>query len=724
MENSYHQMREAARQEVEHIRQQAGNNQKALQDHVLERLQQLQHEKQTVEMREQQNTEQAKQWCEQIQQQADVRIAQMAESNRQLRLEIHEVQKAAEGQVAYVARQAELDRDRAVKELQMLGAKLEAAHQQLKNSERVASMAGSISGSPCVGNPFDHPLPHTQSAQHTEIISVGPGASECRQHQPLRGDVLFMLRFTKCGWKTIMLEMFYIVQCSSCQQWRGPESLAGRSHWCSKFAPIRVVQVPRSWSCERVYRACGCWHCPGIPLGWKRVYRCANRDLGIRGALGGAGVGNGGAPSGIPVEDYCNLVLDGPQIQGGHIIPTANGTAQNDVKSTMGGHIPSNHGAVIDDKAFQPPTDGWLSDGKSEEDVYKLKRLRSVVVTRLPNDATSCREWRAAFLASISRIDLSKTDFLSNGPHMQWRAEGKAFRNSLQTSEDFIMLNKHIAAELIKPEALSTNVELAHEITSWVEGCAARAEGPKGTPPLNLIMSYYETGLDRAVALGQIHLLNLQLEGKGIKELEEFVKKVNYVLHGFKTADSKGLNTLRRITDKVRESSQRSRKRSFDWIWTQIAEELREKRHDMNYENVVKGLRGTPPHQLALPATGEKQTRTSKQKKTAAVAQPVTPGPVTTQSAKKSPCARHTAGLCKFGDRRRYHHTGDPGSDAARKTYSEFLKNNPKGGESSKDSGNQPGKGKKENTKGTKGYQGRFNSPSSCGCSGVHCDNH
>ena len=281
-----------------------------------------------------------------------------------------------------------------------------------------------------------------------------------------------------------------------------------------------------------------------------------------------------------------------------------------------------------------------------------MKRLRSVVVTRLPNDATSCREWRAAFLASISRIDLSKTDFLSNGPHMQWRAEGKAFRNSLQTSEDFIMLNKHIAAELIKPEVWSTNVELAHEITSWVEGCAARAEGPKGTPLLNLIMSYYEMGLDRAVALGQMHLLNLQLEGKGIKELEE---------------------------------------------------ELREKHHDMNYENVVKGLRGTPPHQLALPATGEKQTRTSKQKKTAAVAQPVTPGPVTTQSAKKSPCARHTAGLCKFGDRCRYHHTGDPGSDAARKTYSEFLKKNPKGGESSKDSGNQPGKGKKGDTKGTKG---------------------
>ena len=68
------------------------------------------------------------------------------------RIELQEVQKAAEGQVAYVARQAELDRERAVKELQMLGPKLEAAHQQLMNSERVASMSGSICGSPFVGN--------------------------------------------------------------------------------------------------------------------------------------------------------------------------------------------------------------------------------------------------------------------------------------------------------------------------------------------------------------------------------------------------------------------------------------------------------------------------------------------------------------------------------------------------------------------------------------------
>ena len=103
-------------------------------------------------------------------------LTRLSEDNRRLQIEPQQVQKAAEGQVAYVARQAELDRERAVKELQMLGAKLEAAH-QIDEPEGVASMSGSICGSPVVGNPFDHPHPHPQSAQHTEIMSVGPGAS-------------------------------------------------------------------------------------------------------------------------------------------------------------------------------------------------------------------------------------------------------------------------------------------------------------------------------------------------------------------------------------------------------------------------------------------------------------------------------------------------------------------------------------------------------------------
>ena len=63
----------------------------------------------------------------------------------------------------------------------------------------------------------------------------------------------------------------------------------------------------------------------------------------------------------------------------------SNGSSSS--KGTSGGHV------------VQPPKDGWLLSGKIEEDVCKIKHLKSVVVTRLPNNATSCSEWRAAFLA-------------------------------------------------------------------------------------------------------------------------------------------------------------------------------------------------------------------------------------------------------------------------------------------------------------------------------------
>ena len=431
VENNYHRMREAARKEVEHIRQQAGNNQKALQEHVLERLQQLQNEKQTVEKREQQNTEQAKQWCEHIQQQADARIAQMAESNRQLGLEIHEVQRAAEGQAAYIARQAELDRERAVKELQMLGAKLEAAHQQL-NSDRVASMADSTSGSPCVGNPFDHLPPHTQSTQHTEILSVGPGASvasinvmfcSCCGSQNVIGRL-------SC-WRCSTLFSAVVANNGADHNFMQGDRIGATSCPPPSLSPSESFRFRGTGAASASIAHAAADTAQAYPLVGSASIAAPTGILASGGLLGGAGVGNGGAPCVFPVEGYCNLVQDRPQIQGGHIIPTAYSTGQNDVKSTMGGHIPSIHGAVefaihtpktssssngssssqelIDDTAFQPPKDGWLPDGKSEEDVYKLKHLKSMVVTRLPNDATSCREWRAAFLASISRIDLSKT---------------------------------------------------------------------------------------------------------------------------------------------------------------------------------------------------------------------------------------------------------------------------------------------------------------------------
>ena len=82
-------------------------------------------------------------------------------------------------------------------------------------------------------------------------------------------------------------------------------------------------------------------------------------------------------------------------------------------------------GYIVDDKRFQPPKDGWLPEGKSEEDVYKLKHLKSVVVTGLsmmqPHAESGERHSWHRFLG----LTFQRQMFLSNGPQMQWRAEGE-----------------------------------------------------------------------------------------------------------------------------------------------------------------------------------------------------------------------------------------------------------------------------------------------------------
>ena len=130
-----------------------------------------------------------------------------------------------------------------------------------------------------------------------------------------------------------------------------------------------------------------------------------------------------------------------------------------------------------------PPSD-WLLPGETDETVFKIKHLKGVQITRLPNDATSCRKWRAAFLAAVSRIDLTDRDVpVKFCVHCVDGGRGRRFREDLQASSAFSMFNKHVAAELIKPEVLATNADLAQ--TSWVEECATKREGPKGMPLMN-----------------------------------------------------------------------------------------------------------------------------------------------------------------------------------------------------------------------------------------------
>ena len=131
-------------------------------------------------------------------------------------------------------------------------------------------------------------------------------------------------------------------------------------------------------------------------------------------------------------------------------------------------------------------------------------------------------------------------------------------------------------------------------------------------------------------------------------------------------------------------------------MWSQIAEEVRERRHDSNYDNLTKGLQGMPTPTLALPASSEKkQGKKSAKSSNIPTALPV--GEVTSSSSTsknpnmKTPCSLHAAGLCRFGDRCRHEHLGDPGSEKARNAFTKFQQDR---GDSAKGKGKSKGKDK------------------------------
>ena len=113
----------------------------------------------------------------------------------------------------------------------------------------------------------------------------------------------------------------------------------------------------------------------------------------------------------------------------------------------------------------------------------------------------------------MSRIDITDGDVLAKYvSHCFEAGRGKRFREALRNSVVLTRFNKHVAAELIQTDVLATNSELAAEFSSYVEACALRGQGPKGAPLFNLLFQHFSAGAS-GVALGQMHLLELKLEG-------------------------------------------------------------------------------------------------------------------------------------------------------------------------------------------------------------------
>ena len=89
--------------------------------------------------------------------------------------------------------------------------------------------------------------------------------------------------------------------------------------------------------------------------------------------------------------------------------------------------------------------------------VYRTKHLKQIVITKLPTDAATHREWRSAFFACVSKVDMSRDDVLVRYTVSCFDdGRGRRFRDTCRTTRKYIAPNKYVAAELIKQGVLAT----------------------------------------------------------------------------------------------------------------------------------------------------------------------------------------------------------------------------------------------------------------------------
>ena len=200
------------------------------------------------------------------------------------------------------------------------------------------------------------------------------------------------------------------------------------------------------------------------------------------------------------------------------------------------------------------------------------------------------------------------------------------------------------------------------------------------------------------------------------------------------------------VKDHKQGSSRGSHRRSFQWLWDAVHDELKERREDVNYENLTKGLKtckqaphyGLAAEQADSSRASSAQTsksipenkpsseystdkagrnkKSKKDKKEEKESQEKQAGPsaLPAQSSEGSKsekwiCSYHASGFCRFGETCKLLHVGEPDSQKARQAFSESQK-----GKGNKGDGKGKEKGKKGGQRGGNRHSSSYSSSSRC----------
>ena len=170
--------------------------------------------------------------------------------------------------------------------------------------------------------------------------------------------------------------------------------------------------------------------------------------------------------------------------------------------------------------------------------------------------------------------------------------------------------------------------EFGLEIQSYVERAHAKSITPSGRSMLAMLSRRYRVDRVRGVTVTQQTLLAVNLEGFTYSQMVNFKEKVEYILNGMPPEAWPADNTLfswfyskikssrgmQRIIDKVKDSKEKSKMRTFAWLWEQFSDHIAELREDQNERDFREAMlrssqvRATPAIPPPLTTTNPKST--------------------------------------------------------------------------------------------------------------------
>ena len=261
----------------------------------------------------------------------------------------------------------------------------------------------------------------------------------------------------------------------------------------------------------------------------------------------------------------------------------------------------------------------------------KQKDLHYLKFPSLPDNAGAYRQWRNSVVPMLSSYDRS-----SDGALHEWYM--KAFKARSETdiadlavsSGAYPRFDRVLASALTKPEHLKSHFGI--KLQAYLEDAEALGRPLRGRVLLNLIAREFDTDATYGAVVSELELFSLPPPEGSVASLKAWRDKARYILGQLPASERpaeklmskwlfeklKKVPSLRRHTDKVRDSPEGSVERGFEWLWSRLDRTILENQQEQNLQSIQQSLKKGPPGVLLSGAPAP--TAEQKQKEAAAAA--------------------------------------------------------------------------------------------------------